>query len=84
MEGKVVWSEKVKALFHGGQDEEHIPFCQSLLIWEEAIAFPHLFFDQPRNLARSVFEVCLVDVDALFEHGTLFPPVSWSTAVGIA
>ena len=48
-------------------------FCQLLLNWEEAVAFPHLFFDQPRDLAPSVFEVCLVDFDALFDRAAFFP-----------
>ena len=44
-----------------------------MLIWYEAVAFPHLFLDQPRNLAPSAFEVCLVDVNALLERTAFLP-----------
>ena len=64
MEGKVGWSAEVEPLFHSGQDDERILFCQSPLIWEEAVAFPHLFL---------VFEVYLVDVNALLERAAFFP-----------
>ena len=43
-------------------------FFRSTLIWEEYIASPHLFFDQLHNFAPSVFEVCLVNVNALLER----------------
>ena len=72
MEGKVSWSAKVRPLFHSGKYDERILFCQLPLIWEEAVAFPCLLLDQPRNLAPSVFEVCKVDVDALLERGAFF------------
>ena len=75
MEGKVSWSEEVKPLSHSCQDEERILFCRLPLIWEEAVAFPHLLFDRTRNLAPSVFEVCNVDVDAFLKRATfLFFP----------
>ena len=47
--------------------------CGAPLIREEAIAFLHLLFDVLRNLAPSVFEVCLVDLNALFERSAFFP-----------
>ena len=31
-----------------------------------------LFFDQPRDLAPSVFEICFVELDALFERAAFF------------
>ena len=82
VEGKVSWSAKVKPLFHSGKDDERILFCQMLLIWKEAVAFPHLLLDRPRDLAILVFEVCKVDVDALLERADIFFSLFWSTAVG--
>ena len=85
MEFKVSGSAKVKPLFHCDKDDERILFCRPVLIWKEAVAFPHLFLDRLHNLAPSVFEVCKVDVDALLERSAFFFfPVSWRTAVGIA
>ena len=43
-------------------------FCRLALILKEAVDFPNLFLDRPRNLVPLVFEVCMVDVDALLEH----------------
>ena len=63
--------ENVKPLFHSGKDDERILFCQLPLIWKEAVAFPHLFFDQPRDLAPPVFEETNVDFDALLERANL-------------
>ena len=59
---------KIKPLFHGGKDNERVLFCRPALVWKEAVAFLHLFFDRPRNLAPSVFEVRNVDLDALLER----------------
>ena len=82
MEGKISWLAKAKPLFYSGQDYERILFCLSPFIWEESVAFPHLFLDRPRNLVPSVFEVCMVDVNALLEHAaflfSLFPGVPLS------
>ena len=84
MEAKVGWSAEVKPLFHSGKDDERILFFQSPLIWEEALAFPHLFLDRPRNLALLVFEVYMADVNALLERAVFLFLVSWCTAVDIA
>ena len=73
MKGKVGWLAEVEPLFRSGEDDERILFFRSPLIWEEAVAFPHLFLDRPRYLVPSVFEVCMVDVDALLEHAAFFP-----------
>ena len=82
MEDKVSWSAELKPLFYSGQDYERILFCLSPFIWEESVAFPHLFLDRPRNLVPLVFEVCMVDVNALLEHAaflfSLFPGVPLS------
>ena len=84
MEGKVSWSAEVKTLFHSGQDDERIMFCRSLLICEDGVAFPHLLLDQLHDLVQSVFEVYMVDVDALLERAAFFLfPISWRTVVGI-
>ena len=72
MEGKVSWLAEVEPLLHIGQDDERIIFCRSPLIWEEAVAFHHLFLDRSRDLAPLVFEVCMVNVDALLEGATFF------------
>ena len=72
MEGKVSRSAKIKPLFHSGKYDERILFCRLALVWKEAVAFLHLFFDQPRNLASSVFEVRNVNLDALLERAAFF------------
>ena len=88
MEGKVGWSIEVEPLFHCGQDDERIMFCQLPLIWEEVVAFPHFFLDRPRDLAQSVFEVCMVNGDELLERAAFFfflvpgVPLSASPAFG--
>ena len=68
MRSKVNWTAKIKPLFHGGKDNERVLFCRPALSWKETIAFLHVFFDQPRNLAPSVFEVLNVDRNALLER----------------
>ena len=73
VESKVGRSTEVEPLFHSGQGEERILFCRPPLIWEEAVAFPYLFFDRPRDLAPLVFEVCLVDANSLLERAAFFP-----------
>ena len=72
MEVKVSWSAKVKPLFHCGKDDERIIFCRPPLIWKEAVAFPHLFLEEPRDLEPSVLEVYKVDVEALLERAAFF------------
>ena len=72
MEVKVSWTAKIKPLFHSGKDDKRILFFRPALIWKEAVAFPHLFLDRPRDLAPSVFEVCNVDFDALLERAAFF------------
>ena len=72
MEVEVSWSAKVKPLFHCGKDDERILFCQPLLMWKEAVAFPNLFLEEPRDLAPSVLEVYKVDVEALLERAAFF------------
>ena len=73
VEGKVDGLAEVEPLFNSNHDDELILFCLLLLIWEEAVAFPHLFLDRLRDLALSIFEVCLVNFDALFERADFFP-----------
>ena len=60
-------------LLHSGYDKQRILFLQALLIRKEALAVLHFFFDRPRDLALSVFEVCFVDLDALSERAFFFP-----------
>ena len=72
MECNVSGSAKVKPLLHCGKDDVRILFCRPALVWKEAIAFLHLFFDQPRDLAPLVFEVRNVDLDALVERAAFF------------
>ena len=72
MKSKVSWTAKIKPLFHCGEYNERILFCRPALVWKEAIAFLHLFFDRPRNLAPLVFEVRNVDLDALLERAVFF------------
>ena len=77
MKSKVSWTEKIKPLFHGGEYNERVLFCQPAHVWKEAVAFLHLFFDRPHNLAPLVFEVRNVDLDALFKRAAfLFSPFS--------
>ena len=72
MEVKVGRLAEVEPLLHNSYDEHCILFCQNPLILKEAFDYLYLFFDQPRDLAPSVFEVCLVDLDALFERAAFF------------
>ena len=47
-------------------------FFRPVLVWKEVVAFPHLFFDRPRDLAPLVFKVRNVNLDALFERPAFF------------
>ena len=71
MKCKVSRTAKIKPPFHSGKDDKRVLFCRPALVWKEAVAFPHLFFDQPRDLAPPVFEVTNVDFDALLERANL-------------
>ena len=48
-------------------------FCRLPLTQKEAIAFLHLFFHRPRDLELSVFDICFVNLDALFERVAFLP-----------
>ena len=72
MKSKVSWTAKIKPLFHGGEDNERVLFFRPALVWKESVAFLHLFFDRPRDLAPLVFEVRNVDLDALLERAAFF------------
>ena len=71
MEGKIGGLAEVEPLLHGDYDEQRILFFRAPLIRKEAVAVLHFYFDWPRNLALSVFEVDFVDLDAIFERATL-------------
>ena len=72
MKSKVSWMTKIKPLFHCGEYNERVLFCRPALVWKEAVAFLHLFFDLPRDLAPLVFEVRNDDLDALVERAAFF------------
>ena len=86
MKCKVSWKVKIKPLFRSGKDNERVLFCQPVIVWKEAVAFPQLFLYRPRDLAPSVLKVRNVDLNALLERTdfVLFPfsgvPLSASPA----